>query len=170
MTDKNKITIHIYGQDYVVRSDDTEEFILKVANYVDDKMRKLAKSNALLSYQKIAVLTALNIADEYHKLLEQNGLNAPTIDDRDLDTKEKIENLTIEVERNSNKYQDISQQFEQLIDNSASYETELENLKQKLKALDDELAIKEREIKDKEQQLQSIKETAEIISNDETKN
>lgn len=39
-----------------------------VAGYVDDKMRKIASANPRLDTNKLAVLAALNMADEYFRL------------------------------------------------------------------------------------------------------
>ncbi|RKD24652.1 hypothetical protein BEP19_05155 [Ammoniphilus oxalaticus] len=42
-----------------------------VANFVDAKMREVADGNTRLDTAKIAVLSALNIADELHQLKEE---------------------------------------------------------------------------------------------------
>lgn len=42
-----------------------------VAGYVDDRMNEIAKGNHRLDTAKIAVLTAVNIADEYIRLQQE---------------------------------------------------------------------------------------------------
>ena len=53
-------------------SDDDEEYVHKVAFYVDKLMRNLAAKDKRLSTTLAAVLTAINIADERFKLLDEN--------------------------------------------------------------------------------------------------
>ena len=51
------------------RSSDAEEgYMLKVADYVDAKMQELAQSPKPVAKANVAMLAALNIADEYHRL------------------------------------------------------------------------------------------------------
>ncbi|WP_054696551.1 cell division protein ZapA [Syntrophomonas palmitatica] len=70
---KNKITrvtVDIFGEDYVVKGDENPEYIEMLASYVDRRMKMIQKRNASLSTTRIAVLTALNLADELNKLQE----------------------------------------------------------------------------------------------------
>ena len=47
-------------------------YIIKLAEYVDSKMRAVAEQTHTVDTARLAVLAALNIADEYH-LLKRNG-------------------------------------------------------------------------------------------------
>lgn len=67
MSNKNKVIVRIYGQEYTMVGCESREYMQKVANYVDDKMIDIAKNSKKLSTAMVAVLTALNIADEYFK-------------------------------------------------------------------------------------------------------
>ena len=61
--------VEIFGNSYTVKGDADPEYVLQLARYVDEKMRSLQrKSPPTASPQKIAVLTAVNIADELFKL------------------------------------------------------------------------------------------------------
>lgn len=59
------------GQSFSVTSDDEEEHIRRVATYVDGKMREIAAGGKVVSSFTAAVLTALNIASECHKLQQR---------------------------------------------------------------------------------------------------
>ncbi|MDS1030792.1 cell division protein ZapA [Bacillota bacterium LX-D] len=65
---KSRTVVNIYDSEYVVRSDEAPEYIEIIANYVDQKMRQIAQKNNTLPLYKIAVLAALNIADEQKKI------------------------------------------------------------------------------------------------------
>ncbi len=71
MSDKpNKVTVHIFGQLYNVKGDQEPDRIRQIARLVNEQMRKLATTNATLTPAEIAVLAALNIADDYLRLEE----------------------------------------------------------------------------------------------------
>ena len=66
-----KITVEIYGEKHVVRGERTAPYIHGLAHEVDKKMRLIAQRLPRLGVQQIAVLTALNLADELAKLREE---------------------------------------------------------------------------------------------------
>ncbi|MFP4081246.1 MAG: cell division protein ZapA [Candidatus Aminicenantes bacterium] len=59
--------IEIYGQKYRIRvkGEEDEKYISHLTSYVDQKMREVAVKSKSVDSLKIAVLAALNIADEY---------------------------------------------------------------------------------------------------------
>ena len=54
----------IFGEEYPLRGDADTEYMAKVAEYVDRSMRAVAEKASHLSTPKVAVLAAINIADE----------------------------------------------------------------------------------------------------------
>src|SRR4051812_11108007 len=69
------VRVEIFDQAYNLRGSDPE-YILKLADYVDTKMRAVSEQTHTVDSARLAVLAALNIADEYH-LLKRNHDNAP---------------------------------------------------------------------------------------------
>ena len=67
------VRVEIFDQAYNLRGSDPE-YILKLAEYVDSKMRAVAEATNTIDTVRLAVLAALNIADEYH-LLKRNQEN-----------------------------------------------------------------------------------------------
>lgn len=61
------VRVEIFDQGYNLRGTDPE-YILKLAEYVDSKMRAVAEQTHTVDSARLAVLAALNIADEYHLL------------------------------------------------------------------------------------------------------
>ena len=61
------VRVEIYDQVYNLRGMDAE-YILKLAEFVDGKMRSVAEQTSTVDSLRLAVLAALNIADEYHLL------------------------------------------------------------------------------------------------------
>ena len=68
---KNRVNARIYNEEYTMCSPASSEYMLRVAHYVDDKMKQIADANGRLSTGKIAVLTAVNLADELFRLRKE---------------------------------------------------------------------------------------------------
>jgi len=64
MTDGRVIPVEIQGQRYPIRTVLDEQYVARLATYVDEKMRAAAESAPTGDSMRLAVLTALNIADE----------------------------------------------------------------------------------------------------------
>lgn len=67
----NVTQVEIMGESYTLRTNDDPEYVRRVARYVDAKFREIKGASPSISYIRIAVLVALNIADELHKLKSQ---------------------------------------------------------------------------------------------------
>jgi cell division protein ZapA len=61
------IDIKVFGRTYKikVKGEEDEEYISRLTSYVDQKMQEIAVKSRSEDPTKIAVLAALNIADEY---------------------------------------------------------------------------------------------------------
>ncbi|HVP35461.1 MAG TPA: cell division protein ZapA [Terriglobales bacterium] len=64
---KQSIKVNIYGQEYPIRSDADATYVQQIAEYVDRKMKEVAEKVPARIHSQLAVLTALNIADELFK-------------------------------------------------------------------------------------------------------
>ena len=69
------ITVNIYGQQYTLKTDGTEDYINKVAEYVESKMKEIEAMGLDANSQqlKIAVLASMKIADELLQARESNN-------------------------------------------------------------------------------------------------
>jgi cell division protein ZapA len=65
---KKALAVEILGQKFTISSDAEEGYMLKVAGYVDSKMQELTQATNPAAKSNVAMLAALNIADEYHRL------------------------------------------------------------------------------------------------------
>ena len=62
--EKEGVTVDIFGHEYKIRGDADPGYILEIAQYVDGKMKEVAHGAPAGSLTKIAILAALNIAEE----------------------------------------------------------------------------------------------------------
>lgn len=65
------VKIRIRNQEYLLQGDDREEQILRLAQYVNEKLKEVEENTEGLSEKKAAILAALNIASDYFQLIEK---------------------------------------------------------------------------------------------------
>ena len=72
----NQLRVNIFGSEYVLKASENQDELIKIAEYVDRKMKEVDRTQPIGSNLKIAILTALNIAEElfqnqqYHERLK----------------------------------------------------------------------------------------------------
>ena len=69
--DYNILKVNIYGTEYPIKGTTDVEYIKRVAQYVDGKMREVNKTISIDSSLKVSILAALNITDELFKEREK---------------------------------------------------------------------------------------------------
>ena len=62
------VRVEIYNQTYNIRSDGDTEYISRLAEFVDSRMREISSGTLTVDSLKVAILAALHIADELHRL------------------------------------------------------------------------------------------------------
>ncbi len=67
----DSVKVRIFGQEYNITGDKTPEEIEKIASYVDEKMKLIAKVAGGGSVSGVPALTCLNIAEEYFDVLSR---------------------------------------------------------------------------------------------------
>lgn len=72
MGEQIRTTVSIYGEDYSLVGDLPEDVIQALAYHVDNRIRVLASKNPRVSLNRLAILTALNVAEEFFELQEQH--------------------------------------------------------------------------------------------------
>lgn len=58
------IQVEIFGQSYNLRGEGDSSYLQELAGYVDKRMREVADATGTVDSLKVAILAALNIADE----------------------------------------------------------------------------------------------------------
>lgn len=62
------IRVEIYNQTYNIRSDGDSGYVTSLAEFVDGRMREISSGTLTVDSLKVAILAALHIADELHRL------------------------------------------------------------------------------------------------------
>lgn len=123
MAVKNKVEVRIAGKDYTLVGAESDEYIQKIALYIDKKMNEIIRSNNRLSTSMAAVLAAINVADDFFKIYE--------IESR----------LKIELKRAQEELEELRQERRRLIE-------EISGLDNKNTSLQLELVKREAELRE----------------------
>jgi cell division protein ZapA len=64
----NNVKVSIFGNTYSINGDATPEYILGLAEYINNKMGEVSSGISNSNPTQVAILVALNVADEYFQL------------------------------------------------------------------------------------------------------
>ncbi|MGO8989203.1 MAG: cell division protein ZapA [bacterium] len=85
------VEIKVFGQTYTVKTDAEEDYIQEVAKYVNEKMEEILKKTKSVSTLNVAILTALNIADDLLREKEKRTALLREVGAKSKDLVEKID-------------------------------------------------------------------------------
>ena len=93
--------VNIMGVDYPITGKASSEYVTRIASYVDVKMKEISSEIKLKSPEKIAVLAAINIADELFSLQETEQQKVEQVKDR-------VDHILEKVDRELNREMNIN--------------------------------------------------------------
>ena len=124
MDEKNTVTVRVYGQEYTLSGDMPREYIMKIADHVDAKMKEVGEGTTQ-PISSVAVLAAMLVADEYYKL-DSNILDLLEKNRQLEDTAKNYENMWEEVKASYAQYKDEMSTLSALKDNLQAYANDKE--------------------------------------------
>jgi cell division protein ZapA len=140
----NIVTVKINGVEYNLKGEEQEEYLHKVAGYVDKKVKNILSNNCKLSTASASILSAVNVVDdmfkkqrEYEKFLE------------------KVE----QIERKQKAYEEEIASLKGQLKHMQEYNTELQ-LKLKNDTNSQYLQHKEDEIRNISEEMEIMQKTA----------
>lgn len=72
ISSEDSIAVEIYDHTYHLRGGTDPQYVQKLAEALDEKMREIADATQTVDSLKVAVLAALTIADEVTRLRQEN--------------------------------------------------------------------------------------------------
>ena len=90
MKEERVVEIKVFGQTFSVKTDAEEDHLQAVAQYVNEKMEEILKKTRSVSTLNVAILTALNIADDLLKEKEQRKALVKEVEVKSKDLVDKI--------------------------------------------------------------------------------
>jgi len=133
MAERNKVTVKIAGNEYVLCGNESPEYIQRIALMVDRKLRDITRKNHLLSTSMASVLTAVNMADELVKAKE--AYNKSEFELKEL--KKKVQELREDLYRYKQENEKLKEIQSQLQIELTKRETELKEVRKTLSTLTD---------------------------------
>lgn len=130
MPDKNRVDVLIAGKTFSISGYESDEYIQRVGLYVDKKMNDVQKSNNTLSTSSAAILTALNVADDYFKAHENEMSFKKEIVTSKLEIERLLEDTGLLEERN----RDLAEKNNNIMIELAKREAELAEIRSNLSA------------------------------------
>ncbi len=67
------VQVEIFGQFYNIKGREDADYIRRLAAYIDGKMKDVQRGTGTSDAHRVAILAALTITDELHRLREQHG-------------------------------------------------------------------------------------------------
>jgi cell division protein ZapA len=91
------VTVEIAGQRYPIRSALDERYVAELASYVDGKMRAAAESAPASDLLGLAILVALNVADEYFRARQQQSSARGELNERAMRLEQIVDDVLAQV-------------------------------------------------------------------------
>lgn len=157
---KKEIQVLIGGKVYTLSGEDSEEYMQKVALYINNKLSQLrVTDNAKkLNTQMMGILLALNIADDYFKVKEK-----VTLLENELEEKEKIainlEQDIVDHQIELNKAEEYINKYKaELNELEKEFEKEIEKKEEIATNLEQDIINHKNRLEEKEKELNKSKE------------
>ncbi|HHW57730.1 MAG TPA: cell division protein ZapA [Clostridia bacterium] len=115
----NKVSVIINGNEYILKSDYSEEHVIKLANYVDNVIKELSQSYDKLSQMQLLLLSSLNIADELFMVREENNAIKKELLSLKAELEKKnryIKSLEEELEKTRQQLLETEEEFRQFLE------------------------------------------------------
>ena len=91
------VTVDIAGQRYPIRSGLEPAYVVELASYVDQKLRAASESAPSSDMLGLAILTALNLADEIFRARQQQSSAHGELNERALQLEQLVDGVLAQV-------------------------------------------------------------------------
>lgn len=132
--EKTRVTVEIFGTKYNLLADSSSaSYVTMVGAHVNEQMHKLAKQHPRLDISRLAVLAAINIANELMKTREQ----------LDLEHAVSVEKKNQELSSLQEKYAEALNELDKVNADYKKLQVELENVREQLRERMQEQTVQE---------------------------
>ena len=137
MSEKTKVDVLIAGNAYTIIGLESDEYIQRVGLYVDRKMNDVLKINNKLSTSTAAILTAINVADDFFKAHEN-----------ELSYKKEIVSSKLEIERLISENSNLEDKNKDLVARNNSFQIEIAKREAEISELRNSIAQKQNAVRE----------------------
>lgn len=136
-----RIEVKIAGMGYILKTDEDEEYIMKIANFINKRMSEVIMNEPQLSTSLSAMLTAFLIADEYFKHLQ-------VCEEKKEESLSEVEKYLKEIEEYNEKLKEADETILRQNQHIEKLNQIIESLKQELEKTKLELEKTKKELDD----------------------
>ena len=130
MSSKNKTEVLIDGKIYTLSGYESEEYLQRVATYINNKLAELKKLDgyARLSQELKSILLELNVADDYFKAKNQVEMVEEELAQKD----QELYDLKHELISTQIKLEDATKELEAVKEQTTEYQKQIVKLETEL--------------------------------------
>ena len=130
MSSKNKTEVLIDGKIYTLSGYESEEYLQRVATYINNKLAELKKLDgyAILSQELKSILLELNVADDYFKAKNQVEMVEEELAQKD----QELYDLKHELISTQIKLEDAAKELKALKEQATEYQKQIVKLETEL--------------------------------------
>ena len=130
MSSKNKTEVLIDGKIYTLSGYESEEYLQRVATYINNKLAELKKLDvyAIMSQELKSILLELNVADDYFKAKNQVEMVEEELAQKD----QELYDLKHELISTQIKLEDAAKELEALKEQATEYQKQIVKLETEL--------------------------------------
>ncbi|GKX30049.1 hypothetical protein SH1V18_25290 [Vallitalea longa] len=130
MSPKNNTKVIIGGNVYTLSGNESEEYIQRVALYINNKLDELkaSENGQFLNTRLMSILLAINIADDYFKAKEDTNDINKSFKLKD----ELIQQKELEIEELNKTIHKLEKEKAELIERADKFQEDMENYKAEL--------------------------------------
>ena len=130
MSSKNKTEVLIDGKIYTLSGYESEEYLQRVATYINNKLAELKKLDgyARLSQELKSILLELNVADDYFKAKNQVEM----VEEERAQKDQELYDLKHELISTQIKLEDAAKELEALKEQATEYQKQIVKLETEL--------------------------------------
>ena len=162
MKEMNKVVVKINGSEYPMVGEKSEQHMINVARYVDEEIRRLSEANPKLSASVVAILSAVNIANELFECGEEND----KLSKENKELKKKVgtgeEELKLEMKKLQLALQNKAKSEEDLNNRIAELNKSIEEQKNKISKLESDIQLKDKQIEAQKIEVDELKDLTNI--------
>lgn len=88
---KKTMEVSVMGHKFMVKSESDDDYVVRVAEFVDQKINEVIQNTKSVASLNVAILAAMNIADEYFRFRQDRGEKFSTAEKKIKDLIELID-------------------------------------------------------------------------------
>ena len=162
MKEMNKVIVKINGSEYPMVGEKSEQHMLNVARYVDEEIKRISEANPKLSTSVLAILSAVNIANELFECGEENDKLSKENEELNKKVGTGEEELKLEMKKLQLSLQGKAKEEEDLKTKIDELNKLIEEQKSKIFKLESDIQSKDKQIEEYKVEVNELKDLTKI--------